>query len=139
QMIEMSDSLPALEEVLARYVEALGGATALKAVNSRVIKGTVDVVGASRGGTFETSAQAPNKTLSVLNAHPYGLVKIGYNGRVAWQVGQRGFRLVKGTELETWQRDSDIHYQLNLKQNFKKIDLLGKSKIGFREVYVLEL
>ena len=139
QTIEESASLPALDEVIARYVEALGGAAALKMVTSRVIKGTVDVVGLSRGGTFEISAQAPNKTLSVINTHPYGLVKIGYNGLTAWEVDQKGFRLVKGTELETWQRDSDIHYHLNLKHNFKKIELLGKSKIGFREVYVLEL
>ncbi|HKR60946.1 MAG TPA: tetratricopeptide repeat protein [Pyrinomonadaceae bacterium] len=139
QTIEESDSLPALDEVLARYVEAMGGAEAIRAVTSRVMKGSVDVVGVSRGGSFEISAQAPNKMLSVMNAHPYGLIKMGYNGRIGWQAAEGRVRLAQGTELDAWQRDSDLHYQLNLKKNLKQAALLGKSKIGFREVYVLEL
>ena len=61
QTIENSGSLPTVDEVLAKYVEAMGGAKAINAVTSRVIKGTLDVAGVSRGGSFETYAQAPNK------------------------------------------------------------------------------
>ena len=62
QTIESSGSLPAVDEVLAKYVEAMGGAKAINAVNSRVVKGSVGRVGVSRGGSFETYAQAPNKS-----------------------------------------------------------------------------
>ncbi|MGI8734201.1 MAG: tetratricopeptide repeat protein [Pyrinomonadaceae bacterium] len=137
--IEQSESLPALDEVLARYLKALGGADAIKTPNSRVIKGTLDVVGVSRGGSFEIYAQAPNKMLSVMDAHPLGLVKVGYNGRTGWSQSERGIELSKGAELEALRRDGDFYSPLNLKQNFTKVSLLGKSKIGYREVYVLEL
>ena len=137
--IETTGNLPALDEVLARYVQALGGAAAIKAPHSRVMKGRLDVAGVSRGGSFEIQAQAPNKMFSVMQAHPLGTVKVGYNGRTAWEFAAHGVRSIKGSELEALQRDADFYYQLNLKQNFKKVTLLGKSKIGYREVYVLEL
>ena len=139
QTIERSESLPTVDEVLARYEKAMGGAEAIKAVNSRVMKGTLDVVGVSRGGSFEIYAVAPNKMLSVMDAHPLGNMKIGYNGRTGWELAERVVRRINGTELESLQRDGDFYYQLNLKQNFKKVSLLGKSSIGYREVYVLEL
>ncbi|HET6669511.1 MAG TPA: hypothetical protein VFH15_04690 [Pyrinomonadaceae bacterium] len=137
--IEQSENLPALDEVLARYVQAMGGAEAIKAANSRVVKGRLDVAGVSRGGSFETYAQAPNKTLTVLQAHPLGLLKVGFNGRSGWEQSARGSRLLKGAELAALLRDSDFYFPLNLKQNFLKVTLLGKTRIGYREVYVLEL
>lgn len=140
--IEPSASLPALDEVLARYVNALGGAEAIKGPNSpssRVMKGRLDVAGVSRGGSFEIHAQAPNKMLFVMQAHPLGTVKVGFNGRSAWEVAERGVRLIKGSELEALAREADFYDPLNLRQHFKKVTLLGKSRIGYREVYVLEL
>jgi FimV-like protein len=139
QTIEETENLPALDEVFARYVQAMGGAEAIKAVNSRVMKGRLDVVGFSRGGSFEIYAQAPNKMLSFMQAHPLGTVKLGYNGRTGWEQGERGVRVVKGTELEALGREADFYDPLNLRQNFKQVTLLGKSRIGYREVYVLEL
>src|SRR6185503_10396294 len=41
QAIEKSGSLPTVDEVLNKYVEAMGGAKAINAVTSRVTKGTV--------------------------------------------------------------------------------------------------
>jgi Flp pilus assembly protein TadD len=139
QTIDNSGPMPTVDEVLARYVQALGGAAAINAVSSRVMKGTVDVVGVSRGGSFEMYAQAPGKTLSVMQARAMGTVKLGFNGRSGWAQTVAGLRAVKGSELGTVQRDSDFYGPLRLKSNFAKIKLLGKSKIGYREVYVLDL
>ena len=48
-------ALPAVDDLVSRYVEALGGASALKKVTSHVIKGTVDVAGISRGRGFRNA------------------------------------------------------------------------------------
>ncbi len=136
--IEKSGSLPALDEVLAKYVEAMGGSKAIQAVTSRVTKGTVDLAGVSRGGAFESYAQAPNKTLSVLQAHPIGTIKLGFNGRNGWSWTKQGLRPLKGAELVTVQRDADLHGLLRLKNNYSKVTLEGLSKIGFRDVYVVD-
>ena len=52
--IQNSGSLPTVDELLARYVEALGGAKAINAVTSRVSKGSVDIPGLSRGGSSKS-------------------------------------------------------------------------------------
>jgi Flp pilus assembly protein TadD len=139
QTIDSSGSLPSLDQVLQKYVEALGGAAALNAVTSRVIKGTVDVVGVSRGGSFETYAQAPNKSLGVIQAHPLGTVKLGFNGRSGWSRSADGVRVLKGAELASVQRESDFYGQLRMKSLYAKVTLAGKSKLGYRDVYVIDL
>ena len=140
QTIENSGSLPAVDEVINRYVEALGGADALKKITSRVAKGTVDVAGVSRNGSIETYAQAPNKSLTVLQAHPLGTLKMGFDGRTGWARTAAGPpRALKALELATLQRESDFYAPLRLKNNFAKVTLAGMSKIGYRDVYVIEL
>lgn len=139
QTIETSGSLPSVDEVLAKYVEAMGGAATIKAVTSRLIKGTVDVVGVSRGGSFEIYAQAPNKILTVIEAYQIGNVKTGFNGRDGWARSAQGLRAMKNPELASMQRQADFYSPLTLKSNYAKVTLRGKSKIGYRDVYLLEL
>ncbi|MCM3903212.1 MAG: tetratricopeptide repeat protein [Pyrinomonadaceae bacterium] len=132
--IDNSGPMPSVNELIDSYVEAVGGGktlAALAAMTSRVAKGTVDVVGVSRGGTVEIYSKAPNRTLTVMRAHPFGVVKLGFNGSMAWTTGTTA----KGAEV------SAIHFYNpgELRANYPKITLLGKSKIGFREVYLLEL
>ncbi len=139
QTIQSSGSLPAVDEVLAKYLAAIGGAGAIDAVTSRVIKGTVAVVGVSRGGSFETYGQAPNKTLSVVEAHPLGTIKGGYNGRVGWSRSGSGLRILKNVDLASMQRAAVLFGNIKLKSVFTKVTLAGMSKIGYRDVYVLDL
>jgi hypothetical protein len=139
QAVDKSGSLPTVDELLAKYVEAIGGAAAVKAKTSRVIKGTVDVVGKMRGGRFETSAQAPNKIVTVIDTQPMGLSKVGFNGRNGWSRTSAGLRALKGAELASLQREARFYGFITMKDDYAKITLAGKSKIGYREVYVLDL
>lgn len=109
--IENSGSLPTADEVLGKYLEAVGGAKAINAVTSRVVKGSVDVVGVSRGGNFESYAAAPNKTATMVQAHPLGTVKGGFS----------------------------LFGPIAPKNKYAKVTLPGMSKIGYRDVYVLDL
>lgn len=137
--VDSSGSLPTIDEITNRFLEAIGGATAVKAVTTRVIKGTVDVIGVSRGGTFETYFSAPNKGLSIMKVTPTELTKAGYNGSVGWVQTGGAVRTLKGLELESVQSDADFYAMLNLKNSYPKMVLRGKSKIGYREVYVIDL
>lgn len=140
QTLQTSGSLPTVDELLARYVEAMGGAKAIKAITSIAMKGTVDIPGQSRGGSFETYTQAPNKSMAVMEAYPVGRLKVGYNGRSGWVQTQETVVLLKRAEdLAALHRESDIYATVRLKSNFAKVTLAGKSHIGYREVYVLDL
>jgi outer membrane lipoprotein-sorting protein len=93
----------------------------------------------SRGGTFETYSVAPNKAVSILNVTPAETIKVGYDGRVGWTQTSTGVRVLKGAELASVQTDADFYAILNLKSLYPKMTLRGKSKIGYREVYVIDL
>ena len=137
--IDSSGSLPSVDNILDRYVEALGGATAINKYTSRVITGTLDVAGVSRGGSFETYAQAPNKLLTVMEAHPFGKMRMGFNGKNGWLLAQASVHPVTGVDLAILQREADFYSTLRTKNNYAKVTLAGMSKIGYREVYVLDL
>jgi tetratricopeptide (TPR) repeat protein len=138
QSVTKSGSLT-VDEVLKRLVEAIGGTAAMNAVNSRVTKGTLDVAGISRGGSFESYEVAPNKSFTVIQAHPMGTAELGFNGRTGWATSGTRRRLLKGEELATVQRESNFYAWLNMKTVYAKVTLPGMSKIGYRDVYVLEL
>jgi tetratricopeptide (TPR) repeat protein/outer membrane lipoprotein-sorting protein len=138
--IETSASLPSVDEVLARYVEAIGGEKAITAVTSRVIKGTVDVAGMSRGGTYESYQQGPNKLYVLMDAHPFGLNKTGYNGRVVWSWSKAGTKTVNtAADVAQYDRDADLYLPVGLKKKYSRVTLAGTSQIGYRDVYVLDL
>jgi tetratricopeptide (TPR) repeat protein len=136
--VDSSGSLPTVDELINKYVQALGG-TAINAITSRVVKGTLDIVGVSRGGTFETYTLSPDKALSILKPGPTDTIKVGYNGRVGWMQTPAGVRILKGAELESVQSEADFYAILDLKDSYEKMTLRGKSKIGYREVYVIDL
>jgi tetratricopeptide (TPR) repeat protein len=139
QTIDSSGSLPAVDEIVNRIMQAAGGAAALNAVTSRVVKGTLDIVGVSRGGTFEVYTVAPNKSLSIFQPGPAETIKVGYNGQIGWMQTRTGVRLLKGAELDGVQNETDVYSILNLKTRYAKTALSGRSKIGYREVYVIDL
>jgi outer membrane lipoprotein-sorting protein len=139
QTVDNSGALPAVDEVVNKVVEALGGAAALKAVTSRVMKGSLDIIGVSRGGTFETYKVAPDKALTIMQPASGEIVKVGYNGQIAWLQTDGVVRQLKGAELASVQKDADFYSMLHLKDRNPKLTLAGKSKIGYREVYVIEL
>jgi len=139
QTVDKSGALPTVDELLAKYVEAIGGAAAVKAVSSRVVKGSVDIPGKMRGGKFETYAQAPNKIVTVIDTPPMGVSRVGFNGRNGWSRTSAGVRTLKGQELSSLLREANFYGLVTMKNDYSKITLAGKSKIGYREVFVLDL
>ena len=137
--ISSAGSMPSVDDILARSVEAMGGAAAINAVTTRIIKGTVDVAGVSRGGSFETYGLAPGKMLTLIQPNPSGAIKIGFNGKSGWYLSGGAVTVLKGGDLAALQRESDFYAPLRTKINFAKVVMPGKSKIGYRDVYVLDM
>lgn len=137
--IASSASLPTVDDVLNRYVEAMGGAATINKFTSRVMTGTLDVAGISRGGSFEQYAQAPNKMLMVMQAHPFGTLKMGFNGKNGWMFAQSATHPVTGVDLAILERDADFYSTLRTKKNYVTVTMPGMSKIGYRDVYVVDL
>ena len=131
-------TLPSLESVLQKYADAIGGKEALAKLTSRVTKGKVDFAGVSRGGKMETFMKAPNKSLTVLDMQPLGVTKEGFDGHTGWYSSKQGTRNLRGPELAVLTADADFYRDLRIKELYATTKLLGKTKSGFRELYVVQ-
>lgn len=134
-----SASLPSADNLLSKYIDAVGGAAKLRAVTSLVVKASVDIVGVSRGGKIDEYSLAPNKLLRVIESQPGRINKLGFNGRSGWYRTAEGVRTLKGPELEALRRDAEFYRFLTLKGDYVKRTVAGMSKIGYRDVYVLDM
>lgn len=132
-------ALPTVDQILDKYVQALGGKAALSKLTSRTTKGTAEIPAANITGTLETYSKAPNKSLTIMTLPQLGLVQQGYDGTTGWsQNAQEGLKDLSGETLEAVKRDADFYRDLKLKEQYPKMVVKGKEKLGEREAYLVE-
>jgi hypothetical protein len=130
---------PSADQIIEKYVQAIGGKAAIEKLTSRVSKGSFDLPAMGASGTAEVYEKAPNKTLSIINITGFGVVQEGFDGKVAWsQDPQQGLREKSGAELAAATLDAEFFRPTKVKQLFPKLNVKGKDKVGDSEVYVVE-
>jgi tetratricopeptide (TPR) repeat protein len=135
--IDRSAPVPPVEQVMNQFAQAIGDSKAL-AATSRAAKGTIDLVGVSRGGSVEIYSKPPRRTLTLVRAMPFGEIKLGFNGNSGWTFPERGSK-ARTAELSGLEWSARISNPLSLRASYSKITLLGRTSIGFREVFLIEL
>jgi outer membrane lipoprotein-sorting protein len=137
--VAQETALPSADQVLDKYVAATGGKEAIEKVTSRVSKGTMDVVTFGASGTFEQYAKEPGKVVTISDFPGFGTVIQCYDGKAAWMSDpQQGFRELSGPETAVYKRSADLQAALHMKDQYKKLTVTGKAKVGEREAYVME-
>jgi FimV-like protein len=137
--IDTSGTLPPVEEVIAKYIETLGGQDRIRKLTTRVTRGKARVPGEFSDAAFVLSEKSPNKSVIVVKPDGADSLGQGFDGSVGWmQVGPGGGRRLTGVELSELRRDCDFYAPLRLKTNYAELKLLGRVKIGFREAYLVE-
>jgi hypothetical protein len=130
------DTLPSVEEVLSRHVEAAGGRARLEKVTTLVMTGTL----ATPGGTapLEIHLKAPGKFYRRLDSPASGLSEIGSDGAVAWSANARGVREMQGPEVESAKREYDLRRPLRFRESYPHLALAGRERIAGGELYRIE-
>jgi hypothetical protein len=132
-------AMPTVDQVLDKYVQALGGKAAIEKLTSREGKGTFEIPAFGATGTVETFEKAPNKKAMVIDIPGFGTVRQGFDGTAGWAVDpQNGLRDQTGAELAATKLESDFHRDIKLKQLYPKITVKGKEKVGDKDAIVLE-
>ena len=129
---------PALtaEQVLEKSIEASGGRKAIERITSTVGKGTLEVPSQAVTAPFEYFAKAPDKRLIVVKVEGWGELRRGCDGQTAWEDHPtNGFRVTEGEEREETLRDCVFNGELKWREQYPKVELAGKEKIGEREAY----
>src|SRR5262249_42269234 len=127
-----ADSAVTVDDVLDRYVKALGGREAIQRVTSQVAKGTITIPNGPRM-QFQSMAAAPNKTLFIVEA-PAGIFKEGFNGSTGWGKKQKGVNEIRGAGLGRNRQQSDFFKTPKLQERHARPKQTGAGPNGTREV-----
>lgn len=129
--------LPPVEEVLTRYVQSVGGVPALQKVTSRIAKGSR--IGAD--GVLvpeEVYQKAANKIL-VVTTYPEVAFSTGFNGSAGWGGSSKGeVRELPAAVLAQLKGEAEFYKELKINEMYGKLAVIGRSKIGEDDVYVIE-
>lgn len=114
-----SPALPTADEILNKYVQAVGGAAALEKINSRVEKGTISFGGQQM--PVEVLAKAPNKRISLVHT-PGGDNITAFDGHAGWigNPGPRPPREMSAQENEAIGFDATFYLPTELKKMFSQ-------------------
>lgn len=132
---QLPPDLPPPDQLVEKYVQALGGASAIQKILTRVEKGTADF------GGHEISAdvfdKAPAQRATVMHL-PVGDNVTAFDGKQGWTVAPGGPVLeMPASDLEGAKMDADLQFPIHLKQAFGELRAGRPNKIGDRETYQL--
>lgn len=129
---------PSADQILNRYIEAIGGRESWKKLTSRVSTGTIEIPKMNLSGSIDFREKAPNRLLHtiVLNGATF---RQGFDGANGWTDDPKdGVRDETGAELEDTRLDSDFYHPLDLHKLYSKFTVTGAEKIGEHNTYVVE-
>ena len=130
---------PSVDDVLARFVTALGGKAALEKVTSRFMAGTLQIPSMKTAANTSEYFQSPNRFAAVTDIPNYGTVRTVFDGKTAWQDDpQRGLSEISGPELADLSRRADIHWHLKLQELYPGLTVKGREKISGKDAWKLE-
>src|SRR5262245_16541479 len=144
QSAKAPQSTPTVDQILDRYVQAIGGAGAHSKLTSRVTMMTLAIEDSDVTVSFESYAQAPNKQVLI------GQVKLGngiefeisrgFNGAIGWSLNatEGGFRELSGTELASEKRDNEYYREIKVKEIYATMALMSQAPVGDHTVYCIE-
>jgi hypothetical protein len=140
-IIEQSKLAPPPDEVLDRYLQAIGGAQRAAALTSYTARGTSTGYGPDgESRQLELYARAPNQRTTIVHTAS-GDSTATFDGRTAWVAAP--FRPVPvlalaGTDLDGARLDAELAFPARIKQVLTKWRTGLPTVIGDREVQVVQ-
>lgn len=130
---------PSVDQILDRYVQAVGGKEALEKVTSRALKGTLENSDDGTTSPAQVFTKAPNKYLAIVSLGDAGEMLEGWNGQAGWgKDPDSGLHDADKAEQAAARRDYDFYRETRLKDLFPKMALSGKTKVDDRDAYIVE-
>jgi photosynthetic reaction center cytochrome c subunit len=128
-------ALPIASQLLENYINALGGASAISAIRSRVQIGVATFAG--KPAPVEVFTEYPNKQAFVRHLLE-GDSSTVFDGRSAWLRRSGGaVRDLAGSAVDDARMDADLQLPLHLQQLFPDLRVEYPERIGGHEVYAI--
>jgi photosynthetic reaction center cytochrome c subunit len=126
---------PSADDILNKYIAAIGGQAAIDKIKSRLMKGSV-ATASGLTGTYEIGQTAPDKGYESF-VTSRGALERAVSGAAGWEKNQQGVRDLTGQQLSDLKASLQLFRNLKLKEQYTSLRPGRKEKIGERDVYVL--
>src|SRR5258708_11648293 len=112
-------SLPSADQILGKYLQAVGGAEAAARISTRIQKGTLTV--GSEHFPVEVLAKAPAKRITTVH-FPGGDSVTAINGETGWlSTSGRPVHDMSPSEADAARMDAELFFPVSLQQIFKEL------------------
>ncbi len=132
---EAKAMLPSAEQLLDKYLAAIGGADALQKITSRVQKGTITAFGGQHF-PVDVYSKAPDKRLSVMHLQG-GDSFTGFDGKQGWLSVPGRVHTMSAAENAAARIDADLYLPAHLKTLYEKFRVDIGEKIDGHDTYVV--
>jgi hypothetical protein len=138
----LAPNLPAVDQILSTYVQAIGGAQAIRKVTSRVIIATRDIPTGPGGETptpaqIEIDQEAPNLLVNISRTDKLTLAE-GFDGSVAWTQNVAGMVTnLPNPDQERAARSASLYESVDLKNEYGHMEVRGIEKVNGRDAYLV--
>ncbi len=122
------------QQVVNRYIDAVGGEAALLKVTSRVATGTIELpFGLS--GEIEVYEAAPNRSSVTMDLKGFGVLQDISNGKIHWlQDPVRGYIKISDQEPNV----DSFHRELQLRRSLNNLRFERTEKVAGRDCFVID-
>jgi hypothetical protein len=131
-----SRSTPSVDEILAKYVDAIGGSDAIQKNHTRAEQGSVEGPHGLHAA-IETYRTAPDKAFAIVH-RPNGDVTEGVNGNVGW--GKRANGEVteeSGDELARSRQWAEFYPGEHFERDYERFQAGGIENVNGHDAYVM--
>jgi outer membrane lipoprotein-sorting protein len=126
--------LPPADQLLDKYLAAVGGDAALQRVTSRVEKGKIDAGGHQL--PIEVFAKAPDKRLSITHL-PNGESITAFDGKEGWLGNPGRTQLMSPAENAAARIDADLYFPAHVKTLYAKFTVVPGEKVDGHDTYLV--
>jgi photosynthetic reaction center cytochrome c subunit len=126
--------LPPADQLLEKYLSAIGGAATLQKVTSRVEKGNLAANGHQL--PIEVYAKAPDKRISIMHL-PNGESITAFDGKQGWLSNAGHPHLMSAAENDAVRIDSDFYFASHVKTLYAKFTVVPGEKIDGHDTYLV--
>src|SRR4029077_6227086 len=132
---EAKPALPAADQLLDKYVAAVGGADALQKITSRVQKGTLPAFGGQHF-PVDVYSKAPDKRASIMHLQGGDSVT-AFDGKQGWLSVPGRVHVVSVAENDAARIDADLYLPAHLKTLYAKFSVDIGEKIDGHDTYMV--
>jgi photosynthetic reaction center cytochrome c subunit len=132
---EVKPALPTADQLLDKYLAAIGGAEKLQKITTRAQKGTLTAFG-DQHFPVDIYSKAPDKRHSVMHLKNGDSVT-AFDGKQGWLSIPGRLHMMSAAENDAVRIDADLYFPVHLKSLYQKFTVDSGEKIEGHETYLV--